>query len=135
MPRQSKSARLWLRKRWGRSAQWVILDHGREIRTGAGEHDLGSAENALAEYLANKRRPQFGDGHPAHVLIADVLADYGENHAPTTRRADLIGGAITKLVEFFADQAVSAITSATCTKYVQWRVRQFDARGKARKKT
>ena len=54
------------------SAQWVILDHGREIRTGAGESDIGAAENALAQYLANKRRPQFGDGHPSHVLIADA---------------------------------------------------------------
>ncbi len=94
MPRRSKGARLWLRKRRGRPTQWVILDHGREIRTGAGEDDLQAAENALAQYLANKRRPQFGDGHPSRVLIADVLADYGENHGPTTKRADLIGGAI-----------------------------------------
>jgi hypothetical protein len=35
MPRQSKGARLWLRERRGRVAQWVILDHGREFRTGA----------------------------------------------------------------------------------------------------
>ena len=89
MPRRSKGARLWLRKRHGRPAQWVILDHGREIRTGAGEYDLSAAENALAEYLANKRRPQFGDGHPSHVLIADILADYGDNHGPTTRALTL----------------------------------------------
>jgi integrase len=133
MPRRSKGARLWLRKRRGRTAQWVILDHGREIRTGAGQDNLGVAENALVQYLANKRRPQFGDGHPSNVLIADVLADYGENHGPTTRRADLIGRAIAKLVEFFGDQTASAITSATCKKYVQWRIRQFDARAKAKK--
>jgi integrase len=130
MPRQSKSARLWLRRRQGRAAQWVILDHGREVRTNAGEHDLGAAENALAQYLANKRRPQFGDGHPSNVWIADVLAEYGENHGSTTRRPDLIGGAITRLVEFFGDQTASAITTAICKKYVQWRVRQFDARAK-----
>jgi len=132
MPRRSKSARLWLRKRRGRAAQWVILDHGRELRTGAGENDLRAAENALAEHLANKRRPQFGDGHPSNVLIADILADYGENHGPTTDRPDLIGGAINKFIEFFGDQTASAITSATCKKYVQWRVRQFDARAKVR---
>jgi hypothetical protein len=114
MRRRSKGARLWLRKRLGRAAHWVILDHGREIRTGAGQDDLDAAENALVRYLANKRRPQFGNGHPSNVLIADVLADYGENHGPTTRRADPIGGVIAKLVEFFGDQAVAAITSATC---------------------
>jgi hypothetical protein len=101
MPRRSKGARLWLRYRRGRAAQWVILDHGREFRTGASENDLGAAENALAQYLADKRRPQFGDGHPSQVLIADVLAEYGEHHGPTTRRADLIGVAIGKLLEFF----------------------------------
>jgi hypothetical protein len=96
--------------------------------------DLAAAENAFAQYLANKRRPQFGDGHPSHVLIADVLAEYGENHGPTTRRADLIGGAINKLLEFFGDQTASTITSAACKKYVQWRVRQFDVRAKVKKK-
>jgi len=130
MPRQSKGARLWLRKRRGRTAQWVILDHGREYRTAASENDLCAAENALAQYLANKRRPQFGDGHPSHVLIADVLAEYGENHAPTTRRADLIGGAITKLVEFFGDKPLSTISGVTCNAYVRWRIQQVNARAK-----
>ena len=130
MPRRSKGARLWLRKRWRRAAQWVILDHGREIRTGASEHDLGAAENALAQYLATKRRPQFGDGHPSRILIADILADYGENHGPTTKRADLIGSAINKLLEFFGDQTASAITSARCNAYVRWRILQVNARAK-----
>lgn len=130
MPRRAKGARLWLRKRRGRATQWVILDHGREIRTGASKDDLNAAENALAQYLANKRRPQFGDGHPSRVLIADVLAEYGENHGPTTRRADLIGSAIVKLVDFFQDRTISAVTSALCNAYVRWRMQQVNARAK-----
>jgi hypothetical protein len=130
MPRRNKGARLWLRKRRGRVAQWVILDHGREIRTGAGEHDLGTAENALSEYLTNKHRPQFGDGHPSHVLIADVLAEYGEVHGPTTRRPDLIGVAIGKLVDFFGDSTLGSIGGATCNSYVRWRTQQVNARAK-----
>jgi len=130
MPRRSKGARLWLRKRTGRAAQWVILDNGLEIRTGAGEGDICAAENSLASYLAKKRRPDFGDGHPSHVLIADVLAEYGEFHGPTTRRPDLIGGAISKLVDHFGDRRADAITSVTCQEYVRWRIQQFDARAK-----
>jgi integrase len=130
MPRRSKGARLWLRKRRDRPAQWVILDHGREIRTGAGPDDLRAAEGALAQYLANKRRPQFGDGHPSRVLIAEVLADYGEHHGPTTRRPDLIGAAIGKLVEFFGDKTLATITSVTCNAYVRWRTEQVNARAK-----
>jgi integrase len=134
MPRRSKGARLWLRKRRGRAAHWVILDHGQEVRTAAREGDIGTAEGALADYLARKSRPDFGDGHPARVLIADVLADYGETHGPTTRRPDLIGAAITKLLDYFGDQTVAVITSATCKKYEQWRIRQFDARDKVKAK-
>ena len=130
MPRRNKGARLWLRKRRGRIAQWVILDHGREFRAGAGEDDLRAAESALAEYLAAKRRPQFADGHPSKVLIADVLAEYGENHGPSTRRADLIGVAIGKLVEFFGDKRLTAITSLSCNAYVRWRTQQVNARAK-----
>jgi len=130
MPRRTKGARLWLRKRRGRAAHWVILDRGSEIRTGAGENDLGAAEKALADYIALKRRPNFGNGHPSRVLIADVLSEYGEKHAPTTRRPTLIGGSISKLVDFFADQALARVTSASCADYVRWRTAQRDARGK-----
>ena len=128
MPRRSKGARLWLRKRRGRAAHWVILDHGREIRTGASENDIGAVENALADYIALKRRPVFGEGHPSHVLIADALSEYGDNHARKTRRPDLIGGAIGKLIDFFGGRTVATVTTGSCTAYVRWRTRQTDAR-------
>jgi integrase len=128
MPRRSKGARLYLRQRRERAAVWVILDRGREISTGAGESDIGAAEEALANHIGQKHRPDFGEGHPSRVLIADALSEYGEKHAPTTRRPDLIGGAIGKLLDFFAGRAVAAVTGASCNEYVQWRVRQADAR-------
>src|ERR1700730_3754648 len=128
MPRRSKGARLWLRRRRGRAAIWVILDQGREISTDAGEDDIGAAESALAQYIGLKRRPDFGDGQPAKILIAHALAEYGEKHAPTTRRPDLIGAAISKLLDFFGDRTVATVTNATCISYVHWRVSQTDAR-------
>jgi hypothetical protein len=128
MPRRNKGARLYLRQRRGRATVWVILDHGREISTGAGQNDIGTAEEALAAFIGDKRRPEFGEGHPAQVLIADALAEYGEMHAPTTRRPDLIGGAINKLLDFFGGRTVAAITSTACKEYVHWRARQIDAR-------
>ena len=131
MPRRSKGARLWLRRRRGRAAQWVILDAGTEIGTAAGEGDLGEAEKALADYIARKRRPSFGRGDPSKVLVADVLSEYGEKRAPETRRPAIIGGAIGKLVDFFADRLVSKVTGASCADYVRWRTAQCDARLKA----
>ena len=128
MPRRKQPPRLYLRERGGRNAHWVILDRGREIGTGAGKTDIRAAEKALADYIALKRRPDFGDGHPAQVLIADALSEYGEKHARRTRRPDLIGGAIDKLIDFFGGQSVATVTNASCDQYVQWRTAQTDAR-------
>ena len=75
----------------------VILDHGREISTGASESDISAAEEVLADHIGKKHRPDFGQGHPSQILIADALSEYGEKHAPATCRPDLIGGAISKL--------------------------------------
>ena len=116
MPRRNKGARLWLRRRRGRKAVWVILDRGREISTDASENDIRAAEAALAKHIDIKRRPNFGDGHPAKVLIADALSEYGEKHAPRTRRPDLIGGAISKLVDFFGSRTAASVTGATCNE-------------------
>jgi integrase len=134
MPRGNKSARLYLRERRGRDAIWVILDRGREISTGASERDIGAAEKVLADYIGRKRRPRFGNGQADQVLIADVLAEYGEVHGPKTRRPDLIGFAIAKLLDFFGDKTAGSITRASCDGYVDWRVKQSHARASHRGK-
>jgi integrase len=130
MPRRTKPPRLYLRDRGGREPTWVILDSGKEISTGAREQDGRAAETALEEYLAAKRHPDFGRGHPAAVLIDDVLAEYGDKHAPTTRRADLIGIAMEHLLGFFAGRTCATVSSATCADYVRWRTAQTDGRAK-----
>ncbi len=124
MPRRSKGAHLWLRQRRGRDPTWVILDRGREIGTGASEGDISEAEKVLADYIGRKRRPRFGNGQAEQVLIADVLAEYGEVHGPKTRRPDLIGFAIAKLLDFFGNKTVGSVTRASCDGYVDWRVKQ-----------
>lgn len=130
MPRRAKPPRLYLRSRPGREPTWVILDSGKEVGTGASEGDRGAAEAALEEYLAAKRHPTFGKGNPAWVLIDDVLAEYGEKHAPATRRPDLIGIAIEHLLEFFSGRPCATVSSTTCAAYVQWRTAQGDGRAK-----
>jgi len=130
MPRRAKPPRLYLRTRHGRESIWVILDSGQEVSTGACEADIRAAEAALEEYLAAKRHPYFGRGHPASILIDDILAEYGEKHAPTTRRPDLIGISIDRLLGFFSGRTCATISSAACADYVQWRTAQRDARAK-----
>jgi integrase len=117
MPRQAKPPRLYLRERDGRAAQWVILDGGREYGTGCGADDRGGAEKALAAHLATKHRPSL-KGDP---LIADVLALYGIEHAPTTAAPALIGYHIAHLVQWWGSRRVSEITPARCRAYVEAR--------------
>jgi integrase len=130
MPRPAKPPRLYLRRRRGRAAQWVILDQGEEIGTGAGQNDRAKAEKALADHIAGRHRPVFGDGHPSKVLIADVLSEYAEKHGPSLRRADLVGIAITRIDEFFADRTVATIMPASCVDYVAWRGGHTNPRAK-----
>ena len=124
MPRPTAPPRLWLRKRRDGTDQWVILDTGRQIRTGAPAQDRRKAEKALERYLGRKHKPDFGDGHPARVAIADALAAYSEKHAPTTKRPDLIGSAALKLAEFFGGKTCAVINATACNDYVAWRSAQ-----------
>ncbi len=91
MPRRAKGARLYLRKRRGREAVWVILDGENEVSTGCGASDRGGAEKALSAYLAKKHKPDWQNSHPAEVAVADVLAYYGANRAPKLAHPELVG--------------------------------------------
>lgn len=131
MSRPFKPPRLYLRRaRDDRGAIWVIKHRGIEHSTGAGKDDLAGAQAALAHYLRSESRPAFGQGDPAQVLIADILSEYGDKHSRNTRRPEVIGLAIDKLVDFWGVRKVSAITPSACDDYVVWRTAQRDARAK-----
>ena len=121
--------RLKLRRaRKGRRALWIIKDQEREISTGFGAGERPKAEIALANYLLKNRRPSFGDGNSAEVLIGDCLAEYCEKHGPTIARPDGLAIEIERLAEFFGDRVVSEMTEVLCRAYVDWRCAQTDKR-------
>ena len=134
--RRSKGPQLYLRepKRPGGVKRWVILDrtaNGQRIErsTGAFESDRATAEKAFAAYLAEKHVPDFGEGRPHQVLIADALAYYGEAKATKVHRQDILALALVNLGEFFAEKTVNDITANQCEAYVDWRINLGDARG------
>ena len=123
MPRPSKGARLYCRKRKGRESIWVVRDGAREIVVARGDGSGGEAEKALARYLAGKHdAPRAGD--PARVPLADVLTLYMERHGPATARPELIAHCVTPLLAFFGEDNASAVTGASCRAYVVWRTAQ-----------
>jgi hypothetical protein len=133
--RRSKGPRLYLRepRRRGGARRWVILDsnaNGRplEISTGAPANSRAEAEKFFADYLAKKHVPSFGGGHPAEILIADVLAYYAEGKPMPARAANLVTSLV-RLGEFFVGWRVGDLTPKACQDYVEWRIRQGDARG------
>ncbi|WP_341020757.1 hypothetical protein [Brevundimonas diminuta] len=119
MPRPAQPPRLYLRERKGREARYVILDRGREIGTGFGEADQRGAEEAFGRYLADKHRPDFGDGHPSKVAVADALTYYLES-----LRDDHSGPEpyhVDRLLEGLGDLTCDAINVDACRKYVKAR--------------
>ncbi|MCX7314400.1 MAG: site-specific integrase [Alphaproteobacteria bacterium] len=58
-----------------------------------------------------------------------MLAYYGEHRAPKALRQDSLATSLAKLGEFFSHNTVDDVTPKLCGDYVDWRIRQGDARG------
>ncbi|MGY4476320.1 integrase [Bradyrhizobium sp. USDA 3364] len=122
MPRKSKGPRLYLRERRGREAVWVILDGRDEISTGCSPNDRGSAEKALANYITAKHKPDWQNSHPAEVAVADVLAYYGSNKAPSLGHPELVGYHMVPLLKHFGTMTCWEIDAESCKAYVNRRM-------------
>jgi integrase len=110
MPRRSAGPRLYLDPR---RRAWVIRDGAAFIRTGCGERDRLGAEKALQEYLGNKHRPEPS----ADPLIDDVLATYGKEHGPHTRRPDNVAYTIANLLRVWSGRRLGDISARSCREY------------------
>jgi len=121
MPRPAKPPRLYLRERRGREPQWVILDRGQERGTGFGQGREREAEEAFADYLAEKHTADWGDGDPAQVPVADVLTLYATERAPNIASPETAGHRIDRLLEFFGSMTAWEVTKSTCAAYVKAR--------------
>jgi integrase len=130
MPRQSKGARLWLRKRRGRAAQWVIRDGNYQKSTGCVAHDIVGAERALASYIASKhvRQVRSGNREPDQIPLADVLTIYLTDIVPRHSRPKETKGRIKRLDSFFGNKMLSCVTGETCRAYAAQRSTDAAAR-------
>jgi integrase len=130
MPSRSKGARLWLRKRRGRTAQWVIRDGSYQKSTGCTAHDIVGAERALAKFLASKhiRGVRTHSRDPDQIPIADVLTIYLTDVAPHHARPKETKDRIKALDGFFGDKMLSYVTGETCRAYATQRSTDAAAR-------
>lgn len=137
--RKAKPPRLWLRREPDGTRTWVILDRGRQIRTGCGEPDTDGAAKALSAHIARGYRPAIGIRDPASLPTADVLTAYAELKQPHgyglpystrppdhIRRHDDLLDRLARINEFFGARNVADIRAQTCRDYVGWRTGESD---------
>ena len=120
MPRKRKPARLFQRKDDG---AWLILDGGKQIRTGYGEGFHREAEEALAVYIRQKSYVDIETAEPHKISVGEILARYGEERVDEVNDPDRLLYSIQALAPFWADKMVSEVNKESCEAYAKWRKR------------
>jgi integrase len=126
--RPSKGPRLYLRHARpdiGRSAVWLIRDGSHDIATGCiGSPAKGppaAAQQALADYIANKYRPPRKTREIEQIDVADVLAIYLDDCGDRQANRNKFEARIARLNSFWGGRMLSDISTATCKEYAQSR--------------
>lgn len=137
--RKAKPPRLWQRPDDG---SWVILDRGRQIRTGCSGAETEGPARALETYLGTRHKPTLGARDPAALAVADIITDYEEAKRPKNydalrikiadklpisnderkivRRHDELIIRLDSVNSFFGTYRLSQIKAQLCRDYVDW---------------
>lgn len=121
---RAKGPRLYLRRRSGRPAVWVILDTGAEISTECGPDNRRGAEEALAAYITAKHRPDTRSTRLNEISVANVINIYLTEHAPHTKNPEFLAHTAGPILQWWGDKVLGHIRGNTCRQYVAWRTAQ-----------
>lgn len=100
---------------------WVIKDGAKHKRTGCAEHEVGSAEQKLKEYLGEKHDPVQRDGRSSEIPLADVLTVYLTAKIDATPRPKEFAAGIRRLNEFWGKKTAAEILGPTCRQFADHR--------------
>jgi integrase len=130
MPARSKGTRLYLRPAGDkRAATWVILDGSKRVGTGLAPLEREAAEGRLAEYIAEKHRPDRERGlNPAAIPVADVLSVYLTDAAERVSDTSKLAWRIEALARFFGTKTLADINGPLCRSYAAQRGSPANAR-------
>jgi integrase len=103
---------------------WLIRDGQRDFATGCvgSPADKGppeAAQEALANYIANKYRPARKSRDIEQIDIADVLSIYLDDCADDQADQKKLEGRISRLNSFWGGRMLSDVSTATCKDYVK----------------
>jgi integrase len=130
MSRRGKGPRLYkrpARPEIGREATWLIRDTGcadRSTGCTANPSDKGppaAAQQALADYIAAKYRPQRKARDIEAIDIADVLTIYLDDKGDEQANRKKFEGRILRLNSFWGGRALSDISTSSCKDYAKSR--------------
>jgi integrase len=124
MPRKREPPRLYLRRRPGREAIWVVLGLGPEKSTGCSEGDTEGAEREFARIIAEKYEPPKTGGDLKCTPVAAVVTVYLKDQAPKTSRPKNVAYLAQGILDWWGDKYLSDIKEASCAQYVKWRTAQ-----------
>lgn len=128
---------MWLRKarrdRRGRithPAVYVIRDGRFQESTGCGRDDRDGAERQLEIYLNSKHLSTAKKGvrDPDQIPVADVLAQYGADIAPSHSRPKETAQRIDRLLGFFGNKMLTEINGDLCRSFMAVRTTPTAAR-------
>jgi integrase len=114
MPRPKKPARLWQR----RDGAWIVIDAGRQHRTGAsGASGRRAAEDALRDYLAGRAPERTGPAQPSEITVGEVLALYAREKGPHVAGVKTLAQSVKALAPFWGGLTCDAVKGSTCRAY------------------
>ncbi len=133
---------------------WVILDRGKQIRTGCGREQTDAAAQALSSYIGRCFSPAAGERDPAQLAIADVIVAYEQAKRPRdydelrrkltaketitpeqrkkVERHDELVYRLQNVNAFMGGDHVGEIKRQLCSDYVDWRTHASNDRNDAR---
>jgi hypothetical protein len=125
MPQHHKGPRLWAQPSFkgtdGRSREgvWVIRDGTTKRSTGIRVTNRRKAppeaEQALADYIAEKYRPSRDRGRGAAAIpVADVINIYLTDKAPTQARPEEVAQRAIPLLKFWTGKTLADVNGRNC---------------------
>jgi hypothetical protein len=122
--RKAKPPRLWFRED---DETWIILDRGRQIRTGCSRNDIDGAAKALESYICGRHTTTIGATDPSILAIADVLTACEISRRPKDKndqrvwaQHDLLLVRLLDLNNFFGDKTVGELKAQLCRDFIDW---------------
>lgn len=121
MPRPSKEARLYPRKRKDRPTVWVILDGKNEVSTGCTLDNVEGARKALRDYLERTFKPDTSERDLSEIPVAEVLMFYLSGLPDNSPSLATKTYHVKALNSFWGEKTLDDVKGSACRDYAKSR--------------